>query len=301
MLRMLEPLLTPTSPAAGLDSGTPAGEPATAGVRIVMEGVEVRAAGHSVLRGVSVSIPAGAHVAVVGASGAGKSTLVGLLLGWYAAAAGQLLVDGRPLDAAGVHALRRVTAWVDPAVHLWNRSLVENLQYGNPFDTQHAAGFAVAAADLQELIEKLPQGLQTPLGEGGALVSGGEGQRVRLGRALLRPDVRLVILDEPFRGLDRGARHALMAFVREHWRGATLVCVSHDVAGTQDFDRVLVVDAGAVVEDGDPRELAGADSLYRTLLTTERDVRERLWSSPVWRHLRIDDGRLVEMPPGSGA
>ena len=68
---------------------------------------------------------------------------------------------------------------------------------------------------------------------------------MRLGRALLRPDVRLVILDEPFRGLDRDARHALMAFVREHWRGATLVCVSHDVAETQDFDRVLVVDAGA--------------------------------------------------------
>ena len=125
----------------------------------------------------------------------------------------------------------------------------------------------MAAANLQELIEKLPHGLQTALGEGGALVSGGEGQRVRLARALLRPEVRLVILDEPFRGLDRDTRHRLMMFVREHWREATLVCVSHDVAETQDFDRVLVVDAGAIVEDGDPRELANADSRYRALLS----------------------------------
>lgn len=276
-------------------------ETACGGVTIVMSDVEVHAAGHSVLRGVNVAIPAGAHVAVVGASGAGKSTLVGLLLGWHAASAGQVLVDGHALDVAAVGALRRITAWVDPAVHLWNRSLLENLQYGNPPDAQHAAGFAVAAADLQGLIEKLPHGLQTALGEGGALVSGGEGQRVRLARALLRPAVRLVILDEPFRGLDRDTRHKLMTFVRQHWREATLVCVSHDIAETQAFDRVLVVDAGAIVEDGDPRELANADSRYRALLTTECDVRERLWSSAVWRHLRIDDGRLLEPLRGVSA
>jgi ATP-binding cassette subfamily B protein len=85
-----------------------------------------------------------------------------------------------------------------------------------------------------------------------------------------------------------------MTFVRHYWRDATLLCVSHDVAETQDFDRVLVVDAGAIVEDGSPRDLATADTRYCALLTAERDVRERLWSSARWRHLRIDDGRLVE-------
>jgi len=152
----------------------------------------------------------------------------------------------------------------------------------------------VTAASLQELVEKLPDGLQTPLGEGGALVSGGEGQRVRLGRALLRPGVRLVVLDEPFRGLDRAARGALLAFVREHWRDATLLCISHDVGDARTFDRVLVVDDGAIVEDGDPKALEATDSHFRQMLDTESDVRARLWASPTWRQVHVADGRLLE-------
>ena len=85
-----------------------------------------------------------------------------------------------------------------------------------------------------------------------------------------------------------------MTFVREHWRDATFLCVTHDVAETLDFDRVLVLDAGAIVEDGDPRNLASAETRYRELLTAERDVAERLWTNPIWRRLRIDDGRLLE-------
>ena len=126
---------------------------------------------------------------------------------------------GRPPDgsswmasrstANGSPRLRRATAWVDPAVQLWNRSLLDNLRYGASRRLA-AAGEAVIEAvrlaNLAAVLRKLPQGLQTPLGEGGGLVSGGEGQRVRLARGLLRPGVRLVILDEPFRGLDREQR-----------------------------------------------------------------------------------------------
>ena len=300
MLRLLEPLLAPASSAPAPESVL-APKPSAGGVTIAMNGVDVTAAGHPVLSNVNLTIPSGAHVAIVGRSGAGKSTLVGLLLGWHTAGRGQVLIDGLLLDNATLAWLRRATAWVDPAVHLWNRPLLENLQYGNPADAQHAAGFAVAAANLQELVEKLPQGLQTTLGEGGALVSGGEGQRVRLARALLRPSVRLVILDEPFRGLDRDTRRTLMALVRAHWRDATLLCISHDVAETQEFDRVLVIDGGEIVEDGHPRELADTDSRYRALMDAEQDVRERRWSSDVARNLRIDDGRLVEAPRGVSA
>lgn len=294
LLRVLEPLLVPTPDPAPATNLRP-GHPGTGGVRIDMSGLAVQAAGHSVLRDVNLTIGAGEHVAIVGASGAGKSTLVGLLLGWHTPATGQLLVDGAPLQASDLGALRQSTAWVDPAVHLWNQSLLDNLQYGNPLDAD-AAGFAVVAADLQELLEKLPNGLQTTLGEGGALVSGGEGQRVRLGRALLRPNVRLVILDEPFRGLDRERRRELLSLVRRHWQHATLICISHDVAETQSFDRVLVIDAGTVVDDGRPDALANADSRYRRLLIAERDVRDRVWADPTWRHLRVADGRLVEVP-----
>src|SRR5439155_19621964 len=126
---------------------------------------------------------------------------------------------------------------------------------------------AIEAADLHGVLERLPDGLQTPLGEGGALVSGGEGQRVRFGRALLRPGVRLAILDEPFRGLDREKRRTLLARARDAWRGATLLCITHDVGETLGFERVVVVEGGRVVEDAAPAELAArAGSRYRALL-----------------------------------
>ena len=293
MLRVLEPLLAPAS--APTDAQPPLCDrlPCGSGVEIVMDSVEVHAAGRTLLSGVDLRIQSAEHVAIVGVSGAGKSTLAGLLLGWHAPAAGMVRIDGEPLDALRLESLRRVTAWVDPAVHLWNRSLLENLQYGNASDAHSSLGFAVTAADLQGLVEKLPHGLQTALGEGGALVSGGEGQRVRLGRALSRQNVRLVVLDEPFRGLDRDARRSMMALVREHWCHATLVCISHDVTDTDAFERVLVVDNGAVVEDGNPATLLQSTSRYRDLVTTERLVHERLWADPVWRRIRIESG-LIE-------
>src|SRR5262249_61727112 len=101
-------------------------------------------------------------------------------------------------------------AWVDPAVHLWNTTLLDNLLYGTNPDEAPAVGAVVEDASLIDVLRRLPEGLQTPLGEGGGLLSGGQGQRVRLGRALVRADARLVLLDEPFRGLDREQRRALL-------------------------------------------------------------------------------------------
>ena len=193
-----------------------------------------------------------------------------------------------PLDQ-----LRKDTAWVDPAVQLWNRSLFFNLCYGNP-DRVPTANL-LEQSELRQLLEKLPDGLQTELGESGGLVSGGEGQRVRFGRALLRREVRLALLDEPFRGLDRHQRRALLARARRHWESTTLMCVTHDVSETLGFPRALVVENGRIVEDGNPAELARqADSRYRALLEAEESVREGSWSSGQWRHLRLEDGRLSE-------
>ncbi|MBI3774046.1 MAG: ABC transporter permease, partial [Gammaproteobacteria bacterium] len=136
-------------------------------------------------------------------------------------------------------------------------------------------------------------GLQTLLGEGGAMLSGGEGQRLRLARALARREVRLAILDEPFRGLDREHRRTLLAAVREHWRAQTLLCATHDVAETQNFARVLVIEHGRIIEDGAPQILyARADSRYRALLEADDQVRQRTWQDAVWRRLSLVDGQL---------
>jgi ABC-type bacteriocin/lantibiotic exporter with double-glycine peptidase domain len=290
-LRLLEPLgaLEDRAPAPSALPPRPASKRA---VSIQMEGVGVRAAGHTVLEGIHLSIEPGSHVAIVGPSGAGKSSLVGLLLGWHRPASGRLLIDGHPIEGQ-LQALRQRTAWVDPAVQLWNRSLLENLTYGASETPR--LGPTLAGADLHDVLGRLPEGLQTLLGEGGALLSGGEGQRVRLGRALLKPHPGLVILDEPFRGLDRERRRALLARTREWWRESTLLCITHDVGETREFDRVLVVEAGRVIEDGAPQALASRPGTrYRALLEAEEAVRRELWSSAEWRRLQLEAGQLVE-------
>jgi ABC-type bacteriocin/lantibiotic exporter with double-glycine peptidase domain len=263
------------------------------GVAIELANVNVRAAGHTILAEINLKIEPGEHVAIVGVSGAGKSSLLGLLLGWYRAAEGSVAVDGAALEGALVEQLRERTAWVDPAVQLWNHSLFSNLCYGNP-DAVPSADL-LEQSDLRQLLEKLPDGLQTDLGESGGLVSGGEGQRVRFGRALLKQGVRLALLDEPFRGLDRHQRRELLARARHHWKAITLLCVTHDVGETMGFPRALVIENGRIVEDGNPEELARkVDSRYRALLEAEESVREGSWSSSDWRHLRLEAGRLME-------
>ncbi|HEU4532932.1 MAG TPA: ABC transporter ATP-binding protein, partial [Polyangiaceae bacterium] len=259
-------------------------------------GVGVGAGGHRVLEGVSCGLRPGEHVAIVGRSGAGKSSLVGLLLGWHRPSEGRVVVDGAPLDEAALDALRRRTAWVDPSIQLWNQPLLDNLTFGADGHPLRALSTVIDEADLAAVLERLPEGLQTELGDGGALVSGGEGQRVRLGRALLRDDTRLVVLDEPFRGLDRERRRELLRRLRQVWSGVTLVCVTHDVAETSEFPRVWVIDEGRLVEDGPPAALLKADSLYRALAQADRRAASSAWGARLWRRVRVQGGRALEGP-----
>lgn len=287
-LRLLEPLGAPEEPDAGMDDFIER----RSGMAIALENVTVRAGGHVILNDVSLSIAPGEHIAIVGASGAGKSSLAGVLLGWHRAQEGSVLVDGEPLDAAALRRVRTETAWVDPQVQLWNRTLFDNLRYGGATAAMDAV---VEDANLGPLLEKLPDGFQTVLGEGGALVSGGEGQRVRMGRGLGRSSARLAILDEPARGLDGERRRAVVEAARRRWRDATLLAITHDVGETMHFARVVVIDGGRVAEDGSPAELAAReDSIYRRLLEAEREVKASLWRNPKWRRLRMDSGKLTE-------
>jgi ABC-type multidrug transport system fused ATPase/permease subunit len=220
---------------------------------------------------------------------------VGLLLGWQRAADGVVLVDGAPLDGLRLEELRRQTAWVDPTVQLWNRTFLENLLYGSTEEAALPVNEVIEMADLLDVLERLPDGLQTLLGEGGALVSGGQGQRVRVGRAMMRSDARLVILDEPFRGLERERRREMLARARALWHDATLICITHDVASTQTFSRAVVIHEGEAVEDDSPVRLAAKPGTrYRSLLEAEEDVRVGMWSSGVWRRLSLQNQRLSE-------
>jgi ABC-type bacteriocin/lantibiotic exporter with double-glycine peptidase domain len=292
LARVLEPLAAPEETP---DAPAIVAERSQSAVRIQFEGVAVHAGGNAILDNVALTIGAGEHVAIVGRSGAGKSTLAGLLLGWNKPTLGAVLVDGEPLDGARLVDLRRQTAWVDPSVQLWNRSLFDNLRYGDAGRVMANIGSVIDTAELNDVLEQLPAGLQSPLGEGGGLTSGGEGQRVRFGRALLRDPVRLAILDEPFRGLDHDTRHDLLARARDVWRDATLLCVTHDIEETLSFERVIVIEAGRVVCDGPPSLLASQpDSPFAALLAAERAVKADLWSGGRWRRWRMRDGQIAE-------
>jgi ATP-binding cassette subfamily B protein len=301
VLRLLEPLSAPdeeqawqsSSQATSLEQ-VPA-MPETTPAGIVLEDVRLQLGGHTILEAINLKVAPGEHVAIVGPSGAGKSSLVGLFLGWHRPAQGRILIDDEELVGKGIQDLRQQTAWVDPAVRLWNRSLYDNLRYGARQGDISMMGLVIQQADLFGVVERLPEGMKTSLGEGGGLVSGGEGQRVRLGRAMLHPAPRLVILDEPFRGLDREKRHQLLQDARSIWAATTLICITHDVSETQAFPHVLVMEEGRIVEDGDPsflKERPG--SRYAALLEAEEAVRKNLWASAGWRRFTIEGGKLNE-------
>jgi ABC-type bacteriocin/lantibiotic exporter with double-glycine peptidase domain len=291
-LRLLDPLRAPEEPAAQKFPQTIA-DP-SAPPRVQFRNISVEVSGHTILQEINCEIEPGTHVAIVGPSGAGKSSLVGVLLGWLKPSVGEVLVNGSALNS---EQLRLSTAWVDPAVQLWNRSLFSNLTYGADQESV-AVGHAIDAALLRSVLETLPEGLQTKLGEGGALVSGGEGQRVRFGRAMLRKHARLVILDEPFRGLDREKRRELLRRAREFWHNSTLLCITHDLEETRNFDRVLVIEHGRLREHGTPAHLcSSSNSRYSQLLEAETQIRSGLWSSRLWRRIHIQSGRIVEKLP----
>ncbi|MGB0387870.1 MAG: ATP-binding cassette domain-containing protein [Ardenticatenaceae bacterium] len=265
------------------------------GALLGLEDLSVQAGGHTILSNINLTLQAGEHIGIVGPSGAGKSSLVGILLGWHRPATGQVLVDGQPLRGKRLLELRRQVAWVDPGVQLWNRTLLQNLNYGSQGENPELLNFVIEQADLFDVLERLPAGLQTPLGEGGGLLSGGQGQRVRLGRAMRREGVRLVILDEPFRGLDRPKRRELLARARQYWQHATLIFISHDVGQTQTFERVLVIEKGQIVEDDVPKSLlAQPDSRYKALLEAEEAVRKGMWERKEWRRLWLENGRVSQ-------
>jgi ATP-binding cassette subfamily B protein len=215
-------------------------------------------------------------------------------MGWFQPSSGRICVDDAPLDSLALAQLRREIAWIDPQVHLFRASLYENLRYGNGAHSVARFGATLEAANLGRILERAPQGLQTPIGEGGSLVSGGEGQRIRIGRALGRSGVRLVLLDEPARGLAREERRRMVTSLRAQFSAATMLCVTHDVADTLDFERVLVIERGRILEDGAPRTLQGRPgSRYGALLAEECAMRPEVGATAAWRRLRLQGGKIT--------
>ncbi|HVC10970.1 MAG TPA: ABC transporter transmembrane domain-containing protein [Burkholderiales bacterium] len=212
----------------------------------------------------TLRIAAGERVALVGPSGAGKSTVLALLLRFYDPQSGAIRLDGVDLRAMDPLALRRLVAVVPQEPVVFAASVLENVRYGRPDASRAEVERACEQAFALEFIERLPQGLDTPLGERGVTLSGGQRQRVSIGRALLA-DRPILLLDEATSSLDAASERMVQQALEALERGRTTLVIAHRLATVQHADRIVVLDQGRVVAEGSHAELMRQGGLYASL------------------------------------
>ncbi|MFE2276660.1 ABC transporter transmembrane domain-containing protein [Streptomyces sp. NPDC059454] len=221
-----------------------------------------------VLRGVSFAVAPHRQVALVGPSGAGKSTVFALVAGFYEPDAGTVLFDGRPAVELGRDACRRRIAVVDQNTHVMHGTLRENIAYAVPDAPETELRRVVGLARLEEVVDRLPGGLDAVVGERGGTLSGGERQRVALARALLaRPS--LLLLDEPTSHLDAINEAALTTVMKDVARECALLIVAHRLSTVRHADHIVVLDRGRTVGQGRHEELLAVSPLYRELAASQ--------------------------------
>ncbi len=243
--------------------------------RIAFEDVEFGYdASRPVLRGVTFAAEPGSLVAIVGATGAGKTTLVSLIPRFYDVLAGRVLLDGVDVRELRLRALRTQVGMVLQPPLVFPTSLRENIAYGRPGATAAEVERAAALAQLDGFVARLPNGLDTVVGEGGATLSSGEQLRVTIARAILR-DARILILDEPTAALDVETEARVMAGLENLMAGRTTFVIAHRLSTVRRADLVLVLDQGRIVESGSFADLVQRGGhfarLYRTQFGSEGD------------------------------
>lgn len=219
------------------------------------------------LNGISFMIEAGQRVALVGPSGAGKSTVAQLLLRFLAPTAGQITVNGTDLCAIAPDEWRRQVAWVPQAPYLFADTIAGNIRLGRPDAPLADVIRSAARAHLDQFIATLPGGYDTPIGERGARLSGGQAQRVALARAFLI-DAPVLILDEATANLDPATESLIQDAMGALMQGRTTLIIAHRLQTVQNADQILVLEAGRLVQAGVHVDLAAGPGLYRDLVQT---------------------------------
>lgn len=223
-----------------------------------------------VLNGLDFTIRQGETVALVGASGAGKSTVVKLLFRFYDPTAGAIRIGDQNISSVTLDSLRRAIGIVPQDCVLFNDSLRENIRYGNPAASDDAVEAAVEAAFLAAFVSKLPDGLDTVVGERGLKLSGGERQRVAIARAVLK-NAPILIFDEATSSLDSQSEQAVMQAFRALAGNHTALVIAHRLSTIVDADRIVVLDHGRVVEQGNHHSLLSMGGHYAQLWRTQTE------------------------------
>ncbi len=215
------------------------------------------------LRDISFTARPGTVTAIVGRSGSGKTSLVRLVPRFYEPSEGRITLDGTDLDAYGLAELRRQIALVGQRVMLFDDTIAANIAYAAPADEARLREVARAANAL-EFIERLPQGMQTPVGDNGALLSGGQRQRLAIARAMLK-DAPILILDEATAALDTESERLVQDALQKLMPDRTTLVIAHRLSTIEHADQVLVLDHGRLVEQGTHAQLLARDGLYAHL------------------------------------
>lgn len=226
-----------------------------------------------VLRDVSFHIDAGESVAIIGPTGAGKSTLASLVDRFYDPDQGRVLIDGRDVRDVTLDSLRAQFSVVLQEPLLFSTSILENIRYGKPDAPREEIEAAAKAANAHDFIMKLPRKYNTPLGERGTKISGGERQRIAVARAFLR-DAPILILDEPTSSIDSKTESVILDALERLMEGRTTLMIAHRLATIRSVDRIFVLDDGRLVQQGSHEELLSQPGLYRQLWEAQTGKRE---------------------------
>jgi ATP-binding cassette subfamily C protein CydC len=231
---------------------------------------------------ISLHLPQGKRLAILGRSGGGKSTLLKLIQGALSPSSGKVLINDLPVEMLG-ESVTEVVAVLNQSPHLFDTTVAGNLRIGRPDATDEEIRQVAAQVGLAELIESLPQGYNTPMLETGLRFSGGERQRIALARVLLRK-TPVVIFDEPTVGLDPVTERELMRTILDSLQGKTLIWVTHHLIGAEKMDEIVFVENGNIVMQGSHEHLLAREERYRRLLELDR---------PGW----LDRHRKTPLPP----
>ena len=221
------------------------------------------------IKGVTLSVRPGEHVALVGLSGSGKSSMVNLVPRFWSVTSGAVTVDGVNVEDCTLTSLRNHIAVVSQNVILFDTTIRENIAYGMSEVSEAAIEKAVGAAALTEVVAALPKGLDTPVGEAGSLLSGGQKQRISIARALLK-DAPILILDEATSALDSESENQIREALEILMKGRTCLTVAHRLSTIDRADRIVVMQDGVIVEEGTPAELLARGGAYARMVRLQR-------------------------------
>jgi ABC-type multidrug transport system fused ATPase/permease subunit len=255
--------------------GPSSGDEVTGIPDLVVENVSFRydTGSRPALDRVGLSLPRGGCVAIVGESGSGKTTMLDVITGLLTPTEGRVLLDGRDLTGYDVHAWQRRIGLVMQSTPLFYGTVLDNIAWGDPAPDRDRAMQAAATANIAELVESLPGGLDASLGQDGGRLSGGQRQRIALARALYS-NPALLILDEATSALDAASERAVQASLRELKGSCSILLVAHRLSTVRLADHIVVLSEGRVVEEGSWTDLASRDGIFSRMLALHGEVAE---------------------------